>query len=213
MLKVAIVEDDQEIRNTLKAIVSSFNDLKCTEAYPDAEHYLADNQSEVPDVVLMDINLPGMNGIECVKHAKSIHPESQFMMLTALEDSNKIFDSLCAGATGYLLKHTTPSKLHEAIYELHRGGSPMSAQIARLVVNSFQSQPLRQTADYGELTERERGILDLLAQGFRYKEIGDRLFISTETVRTHIRNIYDKLQVHSRIDALNKVFGSTGSKK
>ena len=207
-IKVSIVEDDKAIRQSLKSIISAFGDLECVGVYPDAEQFLDHFHHVDSDVVLMDINLPGMNGIEAVQHAKALKPAIQFMMLTALEDGEKIFASLCAGATGYLLKHTNPQKLYESIKDINQGGSPMSAQIARFVVNSFSSKPVARNEKLEQLTEREQEILALLSRGLRYKEIASKLFISNETVRTHIRNIYSKLQVHSRTAALNKLFPS-----
>ncbi len=207
-IKVSIVEDDKEIRQSLKAIISAFGDLECVGIYPDAEQFLDHFMRVDTDVILMDINLPGVNGIEAVQQAKSMKPSVQFMMLTALEDGEKIFASLCAGATGYLLKHTNPQKLYESIKDIYQGGSPMSAQIARFVVNSFTSKPSVKNDKLEQLTEREQEILAFLSRGLRYKEIASKLNISNETVRTHIRNIYSKLQVHSRTDALNKLYSS-----
>ena len=153
----------------------------------------------------MDINMPNTSGIECVAKLKALQPTLQIMMLTSFEDNEKIFQSLIAGASGYLLKKTPPTKLLEAIDELHNGGSPMSNQIARKVVETFRTQPVGSKDTVG-LTEREQEILSHLAKGYRYKEIADTLFISVETVRTHLRNIYEKLHVRSRTEAVLKYF-------
>jgi len=163
-------------------------------------------EDTVADVVLMDINLPGMNGIDCVKLLKPQRPEVQYMMCTVHEDQDKTFAALCAGATGYILKNATPAQLIDAVRYIAQGGSPMSPQIAHYVLKAFQFQhqnpELLQT-----FTQREQEMLKALSRGFQYKEIADQMFISIETVRTYVRKIYEKLQVHSRTDAINKVFG------
>jgi DNA-binding NarL/FixJ family response regulator len=204
-IKVVIVEDDKEMREGLELIVSSHPKLECIAAFPTAEEALEQIQSVIPDIVLMDIHLPGISGIECIKQIKPALPLTQFMMCTVYEDNENVFDSLCAGATGYLLKNSPPGKITEAIIDLYHGGSPMSSTIARKVIRAFQPS-VKQTTDIEKLTKREREMLDLLAKGYRYKEIADRLFISFDTVRTHIHHIYEKLQVQSRTEALNKVF-------
>ena len=158
-----------------------------------------------PDVVLMDINLPRMSGIECTRRLKERQPDVPIMMLTIYEDDEKIFDSLTAGASGYLLKKTPPAKLLDAILELHNGGSPMSSRIARKVVETFRALGTS-SKEIENLSKRESEILSHLAKGYRYKEIADTLFISIETVRTHIRNIYEKLHVRSRSEAVLKAF-------
>jgi DNA-binding NarL/FixJ family response regulator len=204
-IKVAIVEDDKEMREGLEMIVRSHSFLECIMSCPTGEDALARIPPTFPDIVLMDIQLPGISGIDCVRQLKSSIPLTQFMMCTVYEDSEKVFDSLCAGATGYLLKNSPPGKITEAIIDLFNGGSPMSSTIARKVINAFQ--PVEQKVPEVEsLTKREREMLELLAKGYRYKEIADLLFISFETVRTHIHNIYEKLHVQSRTEALNKVF-------
>jgi DNA-binding NarL/FixJ family response regulator len=204
-IKVVIVEDDKEMREGLEAIVRFHPGLECLASYPSAEEALANISSNIPDIVLMDIHLPGISGIECVKQLKPLLPHTQFMMCTVYEDNENVFDSLCAGATGYLLKNNPPGKITDAIIDLYHGGSPMSSVIARKVIKAFQPAPL-QNQDVENLTRREREMLDLLAKGYRYKEIAEMLFISFETVRTHIHNIYEKLHVQSRTEALNKVF-------
>jgi DNA-binding NarL/FixJ family response regulator len=206
-IEVAIVEDQQDIREGLQAIMNSTEHLNCSKAFANAEEALQQLSRNCPDIVLMDIDLPGMNGIECIKALKEKCVNTQFMMLTVYEDDEKIFKSLAAGATGYMLKKTPTSGLLEAISTQMQGGSPMNAQIARRVVASFQQTPAPEKNPLVEtLTKREIELLELLSKGFRYKEIAEMLFISLDTVRTHIRNIYIKLQVNSKIEAINKVF-------
>ncbi|MFM6924882.1 MAG: LuxR C-terminal-related transcriptional regulator, partial [Ferruginibacter sp.] len=155
------------------------------------------------DIALFDINLPGMNGIDCIQRLKLLHPRMQMMVLTVYDNADNIFNALKAGATSYLLKSTPPEKVIEAIYEVHHGGSPISSQIARKVIDAFTLK--EKTNDYfQELSRREQEILEQLSKGYRYKEIADKLFVSIETVRTHIRNIYEKLQVNGRAEALKK---------
>ena len=204
-IKVVIVEDDKEMREGLESIVRSHPALDCLATFPSAEDALEHISSNIPDIVLMDILLPGISGIECIKQLKPALPLTQFMMCTVYEDNENVFDSLCAGATGYLLKNSPPGKITDAIIDLYHGGSPMSSVIARKVIKTFQ--PVGQNnPEVESLTKREREMLDLLAKGYRYKEIADQLFISFETVRTHIHNIYEKLHVQSRTEALNKAF-------
>ncbi len=203
MIKVTIVEDTDEIREGLAVLINGSDGFSCVGTYPSGEAALKGIPSSMPDVVLMDIGLPGMSGIECVHRIKSGYPKIQCMMLTVYEDDERIFDSLIAGASGYILKKTPPAKLLEAILDVHKGGSPMSSQIARKVVQTFQKDGIS-IQDTENLTRREEEILSYLAKGFRYKEIADTLFISIETVRTHIRNIYEKLHVRSRTEAVLK---------
>jgi len=206
-IEVAIVEDQQDIREGLQAIMNSTEHLNCSMAFANAEEALQQLSLNCPDIVLMDIDLPGMDGIDCIKALKEKCVNTQFMMLTVYEDDEKIFKSLAAGATGYMLKKTPTSGLLEAISTQMQGGSPMNAQIARRVVASFQQSPAPEKNPLVEtLTKREIELLELLSKGFRYKEIAEMLFISLDTVRTHIRNIYIKLQVNSKIEAINKVF-------
>ena len=174
-------------------------------SYHDAETFMDSFQKLNVDVVLMDIGLPNKSGIDCVAELKPINPEVQYLMCTSFEGPDRIFASLKAGATGYVLKNATPDKIISAILDIHEGGSPMSPEIARLVVQSFT-----QKKDESELlktfSQREQEILHALAKGYQYKEIGEKLFISVETVRTYLRRIYEKLQVRSKVEALNKVF-------
>ncbi len=204
IINIAIVEDNDEIREGLSYLINSSDGFKCAAKYSNAEDALVQLPKKDIDVVLMDINLPGMSGIECVAELKRQKKDIQIMMLTIFEDGDMIFRSLQAGASGYVLKKTSPAQLLEAIKDVNNGGSPMSSQIARKVVASFQntSESLNKSE---ELSNREMEILTFLSKGYRYKEIADLLFISIETVRTHIRNIYEKLQVHSRTEAVLKV--------
>lgn len=203
-ITVAIVEDTEIIRESLKALISGMEGFNCVGVFADAEEALVQIPLLCPDVVLMDIGLPGISGIECVNRLKGQCIRTQYLMCTIFEDDENIFEALKAGATGYILKKTSPVKILEAISELHQGGSPMSGQIARRVIQAMH-QPKKNDA-IESLTERETEILQLLAKGLRYKEISDKLFISIATVRTHIHNTYEKLQVQSRTDALNKAF-------
>jgi DNA-binding NarL/FixJ family response regulator len=205
MITIAIIEDDQVTRESLKTIVQTTEGFECAGAFADAETGLEFLTGHPADIVLMDIHLPVMDGIECVRRLKSIHPEIQFIMCTIFRDDDSVFNALKAGATGYLLKNDDPGKIIDAIHEIHAGGSPMTSQIARRVLESFKSPAVNN--DINLLTKRENEMLCLLVKGFRYKEIADNLFISIATVRTHIYNIYQKLHVQSRTDAINKLFG------
>jgi DNA-binding NarL/FixJ family response regulator len=199
---VSIVEDNEKLRCTLARVLNRAEGFTCASQYPSAEDALKDLPNVKPDVVLMDINLPGMNGVECVRQLKKILPQVQIMMLTVYEDTENIFDALTAGASGYLLKRTTSAELLTAIRDVQRGGSPMTAHIARKVVQSFQRNAPAQPAE--NLSEREQQVLDLLSQGLMYKEIADKLQISYETVHTYIRRIYEKLRVRTRTEAVAK---------
>lgn len=205
-IKVILVEDDKDLRRFIASNVGSADGIELVASFAQAEELVDSISFLQPDVVLMDINLPKMNGIDCVSKLKVLYPQVQFMMCTILDKDETIFESLCAGATGYILKNSRSEELIEAIYDLSKGGSPMSSSIARKVVQAFNriNKPNKEIVN---LSTREKEIIDLLAKGFRYKEIAAQLFLSVETVRTHIRNIYDKLQVQSRTEAINKVFG------
>ncbi|MFL5742969.1 MAG: response regulator [Flavisolibacter sp.] len=203
MITVAIVEDIREIREGLRLLIDNSNEFSCSQVYATAEEALKEIPVCEPDVVLMDIHLPGMDGIECTRHLKQQHPKVQFIMSTIYEEDDKIFESLKAGATGYLLKKTEPTKILEAIHEVFQGGSPMSTQIARKVISSFQSK--NGIEENSILTPKEKEILKALSRGLRYKEIASDLHISIETVRSHVRHIYEKLHVQSRTEALNKL--------
>jgi len=205
MIQVAIVEDVDEIRKGLSMIINAADGIECKHTFSTAEKAIHILSLEPVDVVLMDINLSGqINGIECVQKLKGAQPQMQFMICTAYEESELVFNALKVGATGYILKTMEPPKLIESIKEIYAGGSPMSATIARKVISSFQAPAFEEPSHL--LSKREHELLELLAQGFRYKEIADKLSLSVETIRTHIRNIYRKLEVQSRTEALNKVF-------
>jgi DNA-binding NarL/FixJ family response regulator len=202
-ITVSIVEDNEQLRGTLSRVLNRADGFRCISQYPDAESALEDLPRNRPEVVLMDINLPGINGVECVRKLKQLAPELQVLMLTVYEDTENIFNALAAGANGYLLKRTKSAELLEAIREVHRGGSPMTTHIARKVTQSFQrAGPSAQATE--NLTEREQQVLDCLSQGFLYKEIAEKLGISYETVHTYIRRIYEKLQVRTRTEAVAK---------
>jgi DNA-binding NarL/FixJ family response regulator len=202
-IKVSIVEDEAELRESLAILINGAPGFQCVSTFASGEEALKGMFAERPDVVLMDINLPHMNGIECVAKLKAADPALQVMILTMYEDSDQIFKSLMAGASGYLLKRTPPARLLEAIEEVSRGGSPMSRQIARKVVSYFQDMK-SPAPELQNLTKREQQILEFLAKGYLYKEIAAALEISVDTVRGHLRNIYDKLHVHSRTEAVVK---------
>jgi len=206
LIRVALVEDDHQVRAGLRLLIDHSKKCACVAAFGSAEEALARLPSLQADVVLMDIRLPGMSGIECIRELKLRQPKFQIMMLTVFEEHDRIFQSLTAGASGYLLKQTPPDKLLEAITELHRGGAPMSTQIARRVVEVFQQAAPGGDATAG-LSPREKEIVALLAKGHLYKEIASQLGISVETVRTHIHNTYEKLHVRSRTEAVMKVYG------
>jgi Response regulator containing a CheY-like receiver domain and an HTH DNA-binding domain len=206
VIKVSIVEDNDQFRSTLGNVINRSEGFKCIGQYGSAEEALEEIPKNVPDVVLMDINLPGMNGVECVARLKKLCPDTQIVMLTVYEDTDNIFNALKAGATGYLLKRTTREELLEAIRDVYKGGSPMTTHIARKVVQSFQK--MESSSPTEALTAREQEVLECLAKGFLYKEIADKLGISYETVRTHIRRIYEKLQVRSRTEAVAKFLKS-----
>jgi len=204
-ITVSIVEDNEQLRGTLARMIGRAEGFECLGQYPSAEAGLAGIPAEKPNVVLMDINLPGMNGVECVRKLKEILPTTQVVMLTAYEDTENIFNSLAAGAAGYLLKRSKSAEILDALRDVQNGGSPMSTHIARKVVQSFQARPTAAPAEpTEELSPREQEVLDLLSQGFMYKEISDKLGISFETVRTYIRRIYEKLHVRTRTEAVAK---------
>jgi DNA-binding NarL/FixJ family response regulator len=202
-ITVSIVEDNEQLRATLARVIGRAEGFRCVSHYPTAEAALEGLPKDRPEVVLMDINLPGMNGVECVRQLKPRLSATQVLMLTVYEDTDTIFNALAAGAAGYLLKRTKTAELLEAIREVHRGGSPMTTHIARKVIQSFQKTgPSTQPTE--NLSEREQEVLDCLSQGFLYKEIADKLGISYETVHTYIRRIYEKLQVRTRTEAVAK---------
>jgi DNA-binding NarL/FixJ family response regulator len=207
-IKVAIVEDDLEIRNSLAELVSGSPSFTLTDVCKDAADALTKLPKQPPEVVLMDINMPGMNGVECVRQLKSIMPQVNILMLTVYEDGDWLFESLKAGASGYLLKRTSSSRLLKAISEVHAGGAPMTPQIAKRVVRFFSAQPPATSAskdkDLSGLTANQTEFLELLAAGYAYKEIADKLGITMDGVRSYVRKIYEKLHVHSRTEAVVK---------
>lgn len=204
IIKVSIVEDDGEARKMLAEWINCAEGMKCVGEHGSAESALASLPREQPAVVLMDINLPGMNGVECVRRLKILLPDTQFVMLTVYEDADHIFNALAAGATGYLLKQTPKPELLAAIHGVNLGGSPMASNIARRVVQSFQQTRIV-SSQAEELSVREQEVLNLLSRGFLYKEIADSLSISVSTVNTYIRRIYEKLHVRSRSQAVAKL--------
>jgi len=203
-ISLVIIEDDIKVLEGLEQMLNLSDELNVLESFNDAESFIEKAGDLKPDVALMDIGLPGMSGIECVEVVKQKLPEIQFLMCTNFDDDQKVFDALQAGANGYVLKNSEIQTIIQSISEVHRGGSPMSRSIARKVIESFHSTSIKEQKY--DLSKRESEILKLLSKGFRYKEIAAQLFISTETVRTHIRNIYGKLQVQSRTEALNKFY-------
>jgi DNA-binding NarL/FixJ family response regulator len=205
-IRVAIIEDDHEMRLSFERTIDQQGDLVLSGSYASAEAFLARNEGlEGLDVVLSDIQLPGISGIQCIAERKPKRPSIQYMVITVFADDANIFNALCAGATGYLLKTSTDAEIAQAVRDVHAGGSPMSLAIARMVLGRAAR---KQTSDalLNKLTKREYELVHLLADGYRYKEIADKLGLSIDTVRTYIRAIYTKLQVHSRTDALNKLF-------
>src|SRR5215467_11367481 len=207
-ISLSIVEDLDEVREGLKQFISLNPEFKVLDTFKTAEEALYDLPRLQPDIVIMDINLPGMNGIECIREIKTKVPRTQFMMFTVYENDEKVFEALKAGASGYLLKNTGLVQMIEALKELYDGGSPMSANIARKLVTVFRSQE-NNSEPVETLSNRENEILQLLSKGLLYKEIADQLSISVSTVRQHIHKIYEKLHVQNRTEAINKAFGKS----
>lgn len=206
-ISVCIVEDNRDILHALEEIIMMADGYELLGSFTSAEDAVYGIPTLHPNVVLMDINLGKMDGIECVKRIKPDHPDILFMMCTVYEEDEKIFEALAAGANGYILKKTSPSKMLEAIKELNEGGAPMSSQIARKVVTAFQKAPSSNSAQIDKLSNREAEILELLAKGLLYKEIAASLNIAQETVRKHVYHIYEKLHVNNRVEAVNKFYG------
>ena len=200
-----MVEDLEEVRNGMASLLTLDERFEMLATFANAEKAAAELPAWQPDIIIMDINLPGMNGIECIKKIKPLCPQSQFIMFTIYEDDEKVFEALTAGASGYLLKKTPLSKITDALLELHSGGSPMSTQIARKVISRLQNN--KPSQEIKVLTVRENEVLQLLAKGLLYKEIADKLAISPDTVRQHIHHIYEKLHVQNRTEAINKAYG------
>jgi DNA-binding NarL/FixJ family response regulator len=205
-ITVSIVEDNPGMREGFVALLNQAPGLRCLSSYATGEAAVAGIPTDKPEVALVDVNLPGMNGIECVAKLKVQLPALMVLMLTRYEQSDLIFNSIRAGASGYLLKNTPPQELIQAIEQVHAGGAPMSMQIARKVVDHFR-QIQKPASDVEKLTPREQEILELLSQGCYYKEISDSLNISVNTVRTHLQHIYVKLHVQSRTEAVLKFLG------
>ncbi|HPC62324.1 MAG TPA: response regulator transcription factor [Verrucomicrobiota bacterium] len=209
-IAVCIVEDDAQARKILAGWISRASGFRLAGEWGNAESALPALPEKKPDVVLMDINLPGMSGVEAVRHLKPLLPQTQFVMLTVYEDADHIYNALAAGATGYLLKQTPRAELLRALEDVHHGGSPMTSNIARKVVQSFRQAPALATDSEG-LSPREQEVLDLLARGYLYKEIAERLNISIPTVNTYVRRMYEKLHVRSRAQAVAKYAHLAGS--
>lgn len=205
LIKVDIVEDDPVLREAFAEAVEADTTLRLIGAFPTAEEFLKDLRERSPQVVIMDLNLPVMDGIECIRRARELLSDVQVLVSTVQDDDDSLYNALCAGATGYLLKDARPTDVAVAVKTLFAGGSPMSPGIARRVLAGFVP-PKKEAKELVLLSEREREVLEQLAQGYRYKEIADGLNLSIDTVRTHIRNLYHKLQVGSRTDALNKFY-------
>ncbi len=201
MITVSLVDDEKELCQSIATFVNGSPGFRCVSIHHSAAAALQHLPAEKPDVVLMDINMAGMDGIECVRRLKAIQPEIQIIMLTVYEDAEQIFKALSAGASGYMLKRLTPAKLLEAIEEVHAGGSPMSSSIARKVVASFQASE-RSTEEKVHLSLREQAVLEYMARGLTYKQTADQLGISIDTMRTYVRRIYEKLHVQSRTAAV-----------
>lgn len=203
-IRVAIVEDHHELRDSWRAIIDSAHQFVCLDCFATAEEAVRRIPALRPDVVLMDINLPGMSGIECTRLLREQMPRLQVLILTVYEDSERIYQALEAGASGYLLKRTSPEQLLQAIVEVYNGGAPMTSEVARKVVQSFRKPARSKAAEEAKLTPREEEILKLLAQGYVTKEISDKLGITYFTSQTHMKNIYEKLHVRSRTEAVLK---------
>jgi DNA-binding NarL/FixJ family response regulator len=207
IIKVAVVEDHEQFRSKLVELVTEAANLKLTGAYQDALAAIKAIPLAKPDLVVMDIRLPGKDGVECMRELKQSFPEMDFLMLTSYEDSDLVFESLKAGAGGYLLKRTSSTKLLDAIRELNSGGSPMTPHIARRVVEYFSKTQTNSRPDPAPLTPGQINFLEELSRGYSYKEIADHLGITVHGVRNYIRKIYDKLHVHSKVEAVNKYLG------
>jgi DNA-binding NarL/FixJ family response regulator len=200
-ITVAVVEDNTDLREGLTQLIQGTPGYSCVGSFSSCDQLLSHLGSLKPNVVLMDIGLPGMSGIEGVQRVKASQPGTEVLMLTVFEDEKKIFDSICAGASGYLLKKTQPARILEAIQEIHEGGAPMTAKIARKVLAAFQNAAPSIPPDV-QLSERERDVLSGLVKGMSYKMIADDCSISLDTVRAHIRHIYEKLHVNSKVQAV-----------
>jgi len=208
-ISVSIVEDDLKVRESLARLIDSSSGYRCVSQHASGEDALREIPRINPQVVLMDINLTGINGVECVRRLKPLLPRTQIIMLTVYQNTEHIFNALAAGATGYLLKQTKPAELLAAIKDVYEGGSPMNSHIARKIVQSFQKPAPARASDDQNLSPREAQVLDLLAKGYLYKEIAEAMGLTYATVHTHIRHIYEKLHVRSRTEAVAKHLGQT----
>ena len=204
MIKVAIFEDNRSLREGLTAMIEGTAGFQCVGAFPNCNYLIKNVEYAKPDVILMDIEMPGINGIEAVALIKDEFPEIKILMETIFDDDEKIFNSICAGAEGYILKHTSPAEIMEAITEIHQGGSPMTPSIANRVLKMVKDKPAFNQKENFDLSAREKEILFCLVKGMSYKMVADTCFISIETVNVHIKNIYRKLQVHSKSEAVAK---------
>ena len=202
-ISVSIVEDDSKVRESLSRLIDSSAGYRCVSEHASGENALEEIHKVRPHVILMDINLTGINGVECVRRLKPLLPAAQIIMLTVYQNTERIFDALAAGATGYMLKQTRPDQLLNAVKDVHDGGSPMSSHIARKIVQSFQQHPPRDESAQS-LSPREAQVIELLAKGYLYKEVADSMGVTYATVHTHIRHIYEKLQVRTRTEAVAK---------
>lgn len=204
MIRVVIFEDNRSLREGLAAMIGGTSGFECAGAFPNCNNLLKNISQAKPDVVLMDIEMPGMNGIEAVSMIKEEFPDVKILMETIFDDDEKIFNSICAGAEGYILKHTTPADIMEAIKEIHEGGSPMTPSIANRVLKMVKVKPNGFAKESFDLSAREKEILTCLVKGMSYKMVADTCYISIETVNVHVKNIYKKLQVHSKSEAVAK---------
>ena len=204
MIKVAIFEDNRSLREGLTAMIGGTPGYHCVGAFPNCNNLIKNISQTKPDVILMDIEMPGINGIEAVAMIKEEFPDMKILMETIFDDDEKIFNSICAGAEGYILKHTSPAEILQAIEEIHEGGSPMTPSIANRVLKMVKQRPETGSKESFDLTDREKEILTCLVKGMSYKMVADACFISIETVNVHIKNIYKKLQVHSKSEAVAK---------
>lgn len=206
MIRVVVYEDNPELRESLRELIDGSDGMRCISTFSGCVHAGEEVKALQPDVVLMDIDMPGMNGIEGVKIIRSVRPETHIIMLTVFDDNHRVFEAVCAGATGYLLKRTPNVKIIEAIRDVHSGGAPMTSRIARQVLQLFSGQQHKETGtsiDY-QLTRRETETLSWLVKGYSYKMIAEEMEVSIDTVRAHIKKIYEKLHVHSMNEAVAK---------
>lgn len=209
-IKVALFEDNPLLRDSLVQLINASEGLICTGAFPDCSNLMRKVESAKPDVILMDIDLPGMNGIEAVGQINQTYPDMVIIMQTVFNDNERIFQSITAGASGYLLKNTSPARILEAIREAATGGAPMTPSIAHKILDVFRSKkPALPAKEQSQLNERQKEILECIFNGMSYKLIGEKLFVSVDTVRYHVKNIYEILHVHSRDELISKVKGKS----